>query len=504
MSKKNNQEVNVVDAARSSTELGRKRRRKIGLLSVISTIIVIAAVIVVNYFVDYVANRYVLEIDMTPTSEYEISQETVQLLETLSEPITITVLSDETDYENDEDLRRLPKVFQRYAQLSDGMVTIKYINAVSNPAIFTQYDELGDLSTGDIIVESEKRFKSMSPYDLLEYTAASSSSNTTGSSYYVTGLRAEQKLTSAILYVIANKVPKAAYITGHQETTNLEEMESLLTSGNYQVDKINLMTAGEIPSDVDMLIMSQPKGDYTAEEINLIDEFLNAGGRMIVTYASDTPEMPNLEEYFEEWGVSYEDSLIYDTDQCFAGYPAYILPSLVTVEGLTDNLSSSGYSIIPGARPITTLWTNDNWRGTQPLMTTSNTAYAKPLEAETNAMEQSDIDEVGPFHVGVLSYQQNVHNTDYSYGYVMFLNAGFVSDSALGSSSFLNKDYFLAALNFMSDDSETVVIESKDLTATELVVPGSAKRVLFYLLILLIPGVCLASGVVVWARRRHK
>ena len=499
MSKKENPEVKPVDAASSSAELGKRRRRKIGTLSLISVIIVIAAVIVVNYFIDYVADRFVLEIDMTSESEYEISDETAQLLETLSEPITITVLCDETDYANDDDLRRLPKVLQRYEQLSGGNVTVKYVNAVTNPAIFEQYDDLGDLSTADIIVESSKRYKAMSPYDLLEYTTDSEDSSTS----YLTGLRAEQRLTSAILYVTANKVPKAAYVTGHQETTDLEEMESLMTSGNYEITTISLFTE-DIPSDVDMLIISQPQSDYMAEEIDKIEEFMNDGGKMIVTYASNTPELTNLEEYFAEWGVQYESEMIYDTAQCFAGYPAYILPSLETVDGITDNIDKKGYSIIPAARPITTLWANDNWRGTQVLMTTSSTAYAKDLAVESDAMEQTDDDITGPFNVGVLAYQDSVHNLDSTYSYILFLNAGFVSDSTLENSSFLNRDYFKAVLNFMSDDSETIEIESKDLTSTTLVVPGAAKTVIFYLLIIVIPGACLVLGIVVWARRRHK
>ena len=493
-------EINVVDATEESQELGIKRRHRIGLLSLISTIIVIAAVIAVNYFIDYIADRYVLEIDMTSESIYEISDETVQLLETLDEPITITVLCDETDYEDDEDLQYLPDVLKRYEQLSNGMITVRYINAVVNPGIFTEYNELGDLSTNDIIVESDKRYKSMSPYDLLEYQTSTEDSD----AYYLTGLRAEQRLTSAILYVTANKIPKAAYTTGHQETTNLEEMDSLLTSGNYDVTTVSLISEGEVPSDIDMLIISQPRGDFTSSEIDAIENFMNNGGKMIVTYASDTPTLTNLEEYFAEWGIQYESSIIYDTERCYAGYNAYLLPNITTVEGITDNLDSKSYAIIPGARPITTLWANDNWRGTQVLMTTSNSAYAKDTAAETTAMEQSDDDAMGPFNVGVLSYQTEMHNLNSTYSYILFLNAGFVSDSTLSTSTFLNKDYFLAALNFMSDDTESVSIESKDLTATELVVPGSAKRVIFYLLIVIIPCVCLGAGIFVWARRRHK
>lgn len=503
MSKNSKPEVKPVDAAGSSAALGKKRRMKIGALSLISTIIVIAAVIAVNYFVDYVADRYVLEIDMTSESEYEISEETAQLLQTLNEEITITVLCDETDYADNEDLRRLPKVFQRYEQLSGGKVKVKYINAVANPSIFNSYNDLGDLSTQDIIVESSKRYKSMSPQDLLEYTSSKSS---TGSSEnrYVTGLRAEQRLTSAILYVTANKVPKAVYLTGHQEATDLENMEDLLYSGNYEVDSLSLMQAGEIPSDVDMVIISQPKGDYTEDEIEILDEFMNNGGRMIVTYATNTPSLPNLDAYFEEWGVAYENQLVCDTERCYASYNAYLLPNLVTVEKLTDNLDKSAYTILPGARPISVLWENDNWKGTQVLMTSSDTAYAKDLSSETISYEQTEDDAKGPFNLGVLAYQSQMHNLDATHSYILFLNAGFLSDSALKDSSFINKDYFLAALNFMSDDSEAVSIESKDVTSDRLVVTGAARRVLYYLLIFIIPGACLIGGVLVWIRRRHK
>lgn len=507
MSNKKNQAGKPVDAAGSSAQLGKKRRMKIGALALISTIVVIAAVIAVNYFVDYIADRYVLEIDMTSKGEYEISDETVQLLSTLSEPITITVLCDETDYNNNSDLRRLPKVLQRYEQLSHGNVTVKYINAVNNPAIFSQYDQLGDLSSGDIIVESSKRYKSMSPYDLLEYQSSksgSSGSNSSSETKYLTGLRAEQRLTSAILYVTANKVPKAAYLTGHQESTDHETLDTLLASANYDTQELSLMQEGKVPDDVDMLLILQPQGDFTTEEIDALDEFMSNGGKMIVSYASNTPTLTNLEEYFAEWGVAYDDKMVYDNERCFAGTNFYLMPNVSTVEGLTDNLDTKSYVIIPGARPITTLWEQDNWRGTQVLMSTSNNSYAKDLSSETTSYEQSDTDETGPFNVGVLSYQNSMHNLSSTYSYALFLNAGFLSDSTLDNTAFLNKDYVLSALNFMTDDSEAVSIASKDLTSTTLAVPGSAKSVLFYLLILIIPGVCLVGGIAVWARRRHK
>ena len=106
--------------------------------------------------------------------------------------------------------------------------------------------------------------------------------------------------------------------------------------------------------------------------------------------------------------------------------------------------------------------------------------------------------------MGVLAYQNEMHNLNSNFSYILFLNAGTLSDSTLGNTSFLNRDYFLAAMNFMSDDSESVVIASKDLTSANLVITGAIRSVLYYLLIFIIPGVCLILGILVWARRRHK
>ena len=101
-----------------------------------------------------------------------------------------------------------------------------------------------------------------------------------------------------------------------------------------------------------MLIISQPQGDFTSEEIDALEEFMNNGGKMIVSFASNTPNLTNLEEYFEEWGVAYEDKMVYDNERCFAGTNFYLMPNVNTVEGLTDNLDSKSYVIIPVHVPL--------------------------------------------------------------------------------------------------------------------------------------------------------
>ena len=209
---------------------GKSRRYQIGLISALTIIMVVIAVIAVNFLIDYLSDRYMLQLDMTNSDLYEITDETSQMLRTLDEPITCTVLCAEINYEENDTLYQVREVLRRYEILSEGKFTVQYIDANLNPALWDKYNALGDLSTGDLVIEGSKRYRRLSPSDLYEYQTDSS----TGKKYLV-GLKAEQNLTSAILYVIADKVPKAAYIQGHQEVTAMEKMDALLKTCNYEL-----------------------------------------------------------------------------------------------------------------------------------------------------------------------------------------------------------------------------------------------------------------------------
>ncbi len=284
----------------------------------------------------------------------------------------------------------------------------------------------------------------------------------------------------------------------------MSSFETVLTNSNYEVETISIMGGEAIPEDVDLIIISQPQADYTDEEIDIIDEFLNNGGNAIVSYASDTPYLENLERYFEEWGVSISNELIFDPDRCLGGYLNYVMPNVISVDGLTDSLSSSMYVIMPNSRPINTLFESNGWRGTQVLLQTSSSAYAKSLDSTIDAWEVADGDTSGPFNIMVMAYQANVDSSlNQTNSYVLFTNASFLSDSTLGSDSFLNSTYLLTVMNFISEDEDAIIISDKEYSDRTLTVTGMQTTVLFWLLIIIIPVGTLVLGLFVWMRRRH-
>ncbi len=494
-----NEGILDIELAAEQEEI-KSRKFKYGTLATIFTVVFIVAIVLINIFVGYLTDRYVLEIDMTSESLFEISEDTMEVLDDLSEPITITVLAEETTYRDSAELlSNIYEILQRYEALAAGKLTIRYINPTVNPKIIEQYDTLGDLSGNDIIVESARRTKKLSPT-----TMYNSETGEDGTTYYV-GLRAEQKLTSAILYCTTETVSKAVYIRGHNEDYYMDELDAMLTTANYEVGSV-ILAREDIPEDVNLIIISSPTVDFSLEEIDKLEEYFDNGGDAIVSMTPNVAEeLTNLNLFFEEWGIRYTDNLVFDSAQSLSGYPMYVVPNIATVEGITDNLNlRNQFALVVGGRAIELTNTETSGNYVTVLMASSASSYAKDVNDVTYGYDQTEEDIVGPFNLAVMTeryvYDKNLNTTRSS---LLFVNAGMITDSVLSASNFLNASYLTSALNFINDYTDAVIIPDKNFVSTTLNILTWQVTVVFWVVVVALPLAILALGVIVWARRRH-
>ncbi|MDR2605873.1 MAG: GldG family protein [Oscillospiraceae bacterium] len=486
----------------------KSRKFKYGTLALIVSVIFIVAVVFVNVLLGYLTDRFVLEVDMTKEKLFEISENTKEVIADLSEPITITVLAEETTYQNGQDLlANIYEVLQRYVALGNGKITVRYLDPLINVGEVDRYREkLGvTLTTNDLIVESSKRIKRLAPQNL--YTAqvdnynGPQQSTLNGTTYYV-GLRAEQRLSSALLYVTSDEVSRAAWLYGHSEQYGITEMETLLNYANYEVIILQLMKE-EIPDDVALLIISDPQKDYTTDEIKKIDAFLARGGDMIIAMGPEGMNHPNLDLLFEQWGVKYGRNIIYDTEQCFSGYPSYVIPNTSEFEGITANLPRL-YPMIPAGRPIEVTGTQQSMTTVTPLMGSSATSYAKRYEDAMVGYGKSPDDPVGPFFMSILSERGVADKAQvYTRTSIFFTNAGLITQTALTQDAFLNRTYIGAVLNYISDNTDGLVIPDKEFTSTLLTITGTQTRIVFVSIVLILPALIILAGIIVWVKRKH-
>lgn len=474
------------------------KKLKYGTLTIIYTAVFIAAAVIFNIFMTYVTNRFALRVDLTDERIYEISDETKRFLQNdLKEDIRITILSSENIYIDNASFSPIREVLLRYVALSGGKISIRYIDPYVNPEIVEQYNAFGTPRYRDIVVESGKRYKVLNPADL--YAART---NYETQEQYIAGLQAEQKLSSAIMYCVIEELPLALRVQGHSET-NLPELNSLLISGNYKVDAINL-SIDDIPDECSMLIIAAPRTDFTAEEIEKLDAYFERNGNAIILYDLNVPALPVFERFMADWGVKYEQVLVGDEKQSIS-VPTTLAPTMISHK-MTEDMGKSGeYVIAPISRQISTLYETQGWRSVYPILVTSSASYGKIYSADktltSTTREEGDLP--GPFYVCVLTEQNKIVNLENNYSRILFAQLNMAADEMLGVDAFLNQRFFVRAINYMNESADAILVEPRYYTSDRLNILGEQASVVFWFLVVIIPLGTLACGFYIWARRRN-
>ncbi len=100
----------------------------------------------------------------------------------------------------------------------------------------------------------------------------------------------ERDFTNALVNVLRDAEPKVCFLTGHHERDILDETENgasmlknLLEGESYKTDRIGIkITAPEIPSDCDILVLNNPTGDLHPQEMRAASEYVDRGGRLFM------------------------------------------------------------------------------------------------------------------------------------------------------------------------------------------------------------------------------
>ena len=468
--------------------------------SILITAIFIAGIVLVNVLANQLTTRFYLKLDLTEQGIYTLSDETLNVLRGLDEDVTVTVLAEESVWRVDR-RSQLVETLERYSAHSGGRLSVKYIDPLLNPRIGEQYPALEGLTEGDIIIESSRRYTSIAWRDLYEWAVDYNTYST-----YASQLKAEQPLTSALLFALSDKTALAVFLEGHGEDST-EALQALFERANYNCQTLNL-SHEELPPDTTVVVSNAPKSDFTEIELERFESYLNDGGNAIIMYSITTPDLPRLDLYLEEWGISAEPHMVMDSQ-----YNYNALFAIAAVAGRPESLPStqnidiqSRYVFLSGARVITALWpTGERYqRKSVPIVASMpGTSYSKdfsdPESIET--MERTSEDAIGPFILAMITTDTNTASRTPSN--LVVTSASFVSDMALDPSApFLNSQLIGAIASDFNPSGSSVIIPGKALAGTVLTILAGQARMILILLVIVMPLLIIAAGVVTWRKRR--
>lgn len=466
----------------------RNRKNKIRAFSLSFTIIIILIVIVLNLLVGVAEDRFSLRLDMTRNKVFSLTDRTIEFLSNLEDDFTIYVLSDELTFENGLRTGIINEILLNYKAIAKSNINLKYVDIYTNPGILSKYQNQ-NIEENQIIIEGKNGYKVISMSELFGDVNS----------------KAEQEITSALSRLSVDKLEKVYLIQGHGEEYS-DSFTKIIESGAYEYDKLSMLNQ-DIPKDTDLIIISTPRVDFSSEEINRLDEYLNNFGNMILFYGSEASELPNLDGYLEEWGVKFENNIIIDPAR-YIGNILQISPHITDTE-INENFKDldDRYLLTPGARNIKVLWESKNKREVSPILITSNMAYAKSYDNETgliSTMEQEEGDAKGVANVGVLVQNYDLIDKKVQIGRTLFLSSpSMINDSLINTPNLLNNYYLTDVIANLVGAEETIVVPSKDMSDNALITADIGNTTLFFIIVLIPSILILLVGILRFRYRRR-
>ena len=461
----------------------KSKNTKFKLNSLMATAVVIIAVIFVNLIVTALASKINLKLDLTRSQKFEITEQTQTVMKQLDKVINVKVVG-----KKDEINLEVVEYLDRYSAMNNNF-KVNYIDVEKNQSVLYTYIAKGEqLNMGDVVLEYADRYKIISVSSL--YTQ--SVSTVPGENKYNFDL--EMKLTNAVVTLTGTVEESDIYfLEGHSEVS-LSYLNSLLAEQGYNTQTINILNS-EIPADAMMLVSCIPAADYTAEECEKINAFLQGGGNFMVISTAGAPDLPRLDSYLEEWGIEKTSEIVveHDADKMYNGIPFAIIADAgqhdVTASVISQKTpvlfsESAGYDV-----------QKSNAQNAVPtvLITSSEKSVGKAnLDAETAAYEEGD--DMGPVGMMVLSEKENSKVMVIGSASAVEISAQYPGNAQLISS----------AVSYLTDNGGNLKIAPKVVTEGKITnLTKTGINVMYYSLVFAFPAIILAIGIVIWLKRRY-
>ena len=130
----------------------RNKKFRHGSLSIVFTVIFIAAVVLVNVVVNLVLDRFNIEADLTTGSIYTLSEETEEYVRSVDDDVTFYVTAEKDSLNSAGDLYKQTVEFLDRMTSLNRRFKVQYVNLLADPDFSNKFVE--ELRNYQVIVES--------------------------------------------------------------------------------------------------------------------------------------------------------------------------------------------------------------------------------------------------------------------------------------------------------------------------------------------------------------
>jgi ABC-2 type transport system permease protein len=471
----------------------KSRKFRFGGYATLLAVAALAIVVGVNLVVDQIPAK----LDMTQERLYSLSDQTRKFLNGLSVDVTITYLN----RPGGED-KLVKEVLDRMAAASR-RIKLQTVDPETNPGWAKTYAKTGDLREGSLVVAvSETKFKTIDRYDLYNYQM-----NQQTYQQEVTSLAAEQRLVSALQFVTAAKNVTVYVVKGYNaQSLSDYGLVSGVEGQNYAVKDLDLIAAGRVPADADVVLLANPGLDLTAADAEHLRAYLAGGGRLLalLDLAKLPKRAPQLEELLGNYGLGVRRLLVIegDTNRYAYNRPFYLLPKYAYHDIVSPLSSADLPMLVPGAMALKVLELKKRALTIEELLTTSQNSWGKVNYSTATSVAKEAGDVEGPFTLAYAVTDPTGKLGGRDTKLVAVSSAEFLQ-SNLQQIAAGNADFFLNSLSWLSEKKDEISVSAKNLRSYPLRVNQLWSLILSAIVVLVLPLGVLGAGLGVWLRRRH-
>ena len=497
-------------------ELVTKHRRLLASGSLGAGLLLIAILVLMA---NYLGWKYHRRLDWTSSQIYSLSQKSLGVLADLDQDIDVIAFMSP----GSELYSATTELLTRY-EAASSRVRLRFVDTERNPAEAQALIERYDVtSAGTLIVESEGDRRSIVEGDLAEYDY---SMMQYGQPARITDFKGEQVLTSSILDLIEGRKPRILFTSGHGEAElgdpsarGLSHAQELLGHDNFEMGTWPSLGQAAVPDGTDLIVVAGPRIPFVEPELRLLDSFLGGGGRLILmldpTLGDDGTETGGFDDWLRSRGVVLGRNVVVDSANKLPFYSAEtFFANDYEDHPVTEALAEAQYPVIfslarsvqASAEPVF---------GTRvvELVRSSASAWGETSLTRLDAVEKDAADDEGPLGLAVAveidvdsptpvadSLPTGEATLQDGGRLVVFGDSDFATNAQLANGG--NPTLLLNTLNWLVERQNLLEIPPRQANQLLLGLTRSQMASVYWLVLVVLPGSCVALGVAVLLRRR--
>jgi ABC-type uncharacterized transport system involved in gliding motility auxiliary subunit len=323
-------------------------------------------------------------------------------------------------------------------------------------------------------------------------------------------LQGEVDFTAALLRLESDRVPLVCWAIGDGErglkdanqVSGYSGVADVLAKNNFSTRDLLLSQATSIPSDCDEVAIIDPTAVVPASSVKAVGDYLAAGGKLLIAaepWVKDVKITDALNELLAPYGLDFSGALIVETDPSRRSSADATIPA-VTAYGrspITNDIQGR-VSFFPLSTAM--IGTPASGVTATPLAMTSGTSYSIAHARSVQDLGRKAGDLAGPFN---LMESLEKPAGDKRTRIVMVGTADFAENRTLPpNNSDSNLELALASFQWLAEQDSLISVPPKAARALPLALTQQDQSTLIFITGVLLPGLMVFGGVMVWWRRR--